>query len=180
MSVRWNTSLGLVVAVPAVVLAACTKQAATGPRDAGTPVASAVARPVASAPQAKTTSTIFSGSYVAKAAAIDLGKGEKVVKWPPNPASGALGNGTITVVVDGPGGDVHGEAKGPLGDLLVNGDWDGRNLRANLTPKNPNGDDAMTGVMTLVADGASMRGTLRVSSRDARVVREATVDVSRK
>jgi hypothetical protein len=38
----------------------------------------------------------------------------------------------------------------------------------------------MTGVMTLTENGAALRGTLRVSGKDARVVREASVELSRK
>jgi hypothetical protein len=163
----------------AATLPACSKETPTGSAGPTSSSAPAVARPATSAPQAKASSA-FSGTYTAKASVVDIGKADKVVKWPPNPASGAIGTGTIDLAVADPKGEVRGEAKGPLGHLMVIGGFDGHDLRANLTPKDPNADDAMTGVMTLVADAAAMRGTLRVSSRDAQIVREATVELSRK
>jgi hypothetical protein len=173
--------VGLVVSsvATAVLLAACAKEAPTGTAGTAASTAAPVARVAASAPQAKST-TSFSGTYAAKAVAVDLGKGDKVVKWPQNPEAGAAGSGTIDLVVVDSRGQVRGEAKGPLGNLLVYGDFDGHDLRSNLVPKDPNADDAMTGVMTLVADGTAMRGTLRVSNRDARIVREASVELARK
>jgi hypothetical protein len=67
--------------------------------------------------------------------------------------------------------------------MLVAGVFDGKELRANLTPKDPKADTAMTGFMVLTGEGApaaTLKGTLRVSSRDARVVREATVELAKK
>jgi hypothetical protein len=179
MNGRRHVGLAVASVAAAVTLAACAKETPTGSAGTADSTATPVAPAAASAPHAKST-TSFSGTYTAKAAAIDLGKGNKVVKWPQNPEAGAAGSGTIDLVVADPRGEVRGEAKGPLGNLLVNGDFDGRDLRSNLVPRDPNADDAMTGVMTLVADGAAMRGTLRVSSRDARIVREASVQLARK
>jgi hypothetical protein len=181
MNGRWLHAATLVVAcvVPAAALAACAKETSTGTTRPASSSAAPVAQPAASAPKAASLSA-FGGTYTATAAQIDTGKGDKVVKWPPNPASGALGAGTIDLSAADPSGEVRGEAKGPLGDMVVSGSFDGHDLLANLTPKNPNADDAMTGVMTLVANGAALRGTLRVSGRDARVVREAAVELSRK
>lgn len=181
MNGRWLHAAALVVAcaVPAATLAGCAKKTSTESPAPASSSAAPVARPAASAPTAASASA-FGGTYTAKAASVDIGNGDKAVKWPPNPATGALGAGTIDLGVANPGGEVRGTATGSLGDMVVSGRFDGHDLVANLTPKNPNADDAMTGVMMLVADGAAMRGTLRASGKDARVVREAAVELSRK
>jgi hypothetical protein len=179
MSWRAAVAIMLAWALPPVMLAACAKEPPT--KTTGAPVSATAPAPPApaSAPPAK-TATAFGGTYTAKVGAVDLGKSDKAVKWPPNPAAGATGAGTIDLTVADPRGDVSGQAKGPLGSQLVSGVFDGRELRANLIPNDPNADDAMTGVMTLAADGAGMRGTLRVSGRDARIVREASVEMTKK
>jgi hypothetical protein len=186
MNGHWRLSAGIVLAsaMPAAFQTGCAKKTATGSTETIASASAPAARPAASAPQSS-ASAKFGGTYAAKTAAIDLAKGDKVVKWPPNPASGALGTGTVDLVVVGPRGDVRGEANGPLGNMVVSGVLDGRDLRANLNPRDPNADNAMTGVIALVADGVgmnatAMRGTLRVSGADARVVREAAVEISRK
>jgi hypothetical protein len=162
-----------------IALAGCKKEARIEPvaASASAPGPGATAAPPA--PEAKTSAS-FSGTYTAKAAEVSLGKGEKAVQWPDNPASGAVGPGTIDLVVREPRGEVRGEANGALGNMVVSGEFDGHDLRATLIPKDPNAEDAMTGVMTLSQNGTALRGTLRVSGKDARVVREASVELSRK
>jgi hypothetical protein len=179
MNSRWLAALVFACVAPAATLAGCAKGTSTGSTGPAASSVAPVAQPAASAPKAA-SSAAFGGTYTAKAAQVDIGKGDTVVKWPPNPESGALGAGTIDLSVADPSGEVRGVATGPLGDMVVSGRFDGHDLLANLTPTNPNADDAMTGVMTLVANGATVRGTLRVSGRDARVVREAAAELSRK
>jgi len=66
--------------------------------------------------------------------------------------------------------------------LTVSGTLEGKDLRANLYPRNPNAEGAMTGWMALTLEGSEtapkgLAGTLRVAGKDARLVREADVQL---
>jgi hypothetical protein len=101
-----------------------------------------------------------------------------------DPGSAAVGKGTIAVSITEPRGETHGEASGALGEMTITGVFDGHELRANLVPKKPNADGAMTGFMVLTAgegpNSGALKGTLRVSGRDARIVREGDVELAKK
>jgi hypothetical protein len=123
---------------------------------------------------------------VAKQGAVDSPTKEKT--WTDDTGTESVGKGSIELTVDAPTADpkgpprkVVGEAKGPLGPLSITGTFDGKEVRANMAPTQTNAPGAMTGFMTLTADGpASLKGTLRVASGNARIVREATVELARK
>jgi hypothetical protein len=103
--------------------------------------------------------------------------------WTDDPGTAAVGRGAIALSMTGSRGDTQGELTGPLGDLKVSGVFDGTELRANLLPKDPKADTAMTGFMALTGSGgpppANLRGTLRVSNRDARIVRDLVLEGAR-
>jgi hypothetical protein len=121
----------------------------------------------------------WSGSYTAKVGAVDPPANAKEKTWTNDPGSAAVGKGAVDLTV-GDRGETRGETKGPLGDMTISGTYDGKELRANLAPKEPKGDGAMTGYMMLASEGNAMKGTLRVSNRDAKIVREATVELAKK
>jgi hypothetical protein len=156
-------------------------------------VASASAAPLASASAAPASSTgkafaaeatAWSGSYLAKVGPVAPPENAKEKAWTDDPGTAAVGRGAIALSISGSRGDTQGEMTGPLGDLQVAGVFDGTELRANLLPKDPKADAAMTGFMLLAASGgappANLKGTLRVSNRDARIVREASVELAKK
>ncbi|MET0594984.1 MAG: hypothetical protein ABW133_19955 [Polyangiaceae bacterium] len=146
--------------------------------------ASASAAPAASATaKAVSGESAWGGSYTAKVGPVAPPDNAKEKMWADDPGSAAVGKGTVALNVSGARGDTRGELGGPLGDLQVSGVFDGKELRANLTPKDPKADTAMTGFMVLTGEGtppAALKGTLRVSSRDARIVREANVELAKK
>ena len=76
-------------------------------------------------------------------------------------------------------GRITGESKGALGPLLLSGVLESGTLRVALMPVDPNTAQAMTGVLIAKINGASARGTLRASSGDARLAREASVELER-
>jgi hypothetical protein len=126
----------------------------------------------------------WSGSYLAKVGPVAPPENAKEKAWTDDPGTASVGRGAIALSIAGSRGDTQGELTGPLGDLKVSGIFDGTELRANLMPKDPKADTAMTGFMLLAASGgpppANLKGTLRVSSRDARIVREASVELAKK
>jgi hypothetical protein len=172
--------------LPLVTLGACDKGAQSG-APASSAIASAApsasihAVPASpSAPVAPAASAAWAGAYSAKVGPVDSPANAKEKTWVGDPGSAAVGKGTIDLSISAPRGDVSGEAKGPLGDMVVSGTYDGHELRANLAPKDPRAEDAMTGFLLMTGESSGpLRGTLRVSSRDARVVREASVEVSK-
>lgn len=178
--------------VAATLAIGCSKEGG----DKSAPVASASATPAASAGSASasaapagsavakaTSESSWAGSYTAKVGPVAPPENAKEKMWADDPGSAAVGKGTALLNVSGARGDTRGELTGPLGDLQVSGVFDGKELRANLTPKDPKADTAMTGYMTLTGEGtppATLKGTLRVSGRDARIVREASVELAKK
>jgi hypothetical protein len=153
-------------AVCAVLACACGKKSpeqTPRPVPASAPAAASVA-PAASAAR---TSDVWTGTYLAKAVDADAGQL-------------ATGPGTLSMTVAR--GRVTGEGKGALGPLLLSGVLEGGTLRVGLLPVDPNAAQAMTGVLvaTIAAgNGSAARGTLRVSNGDARLVREASVELER-
>ena len=165
----------------AIVIGACSK-GSSGSAPAASSSAPAIAsaqppRPAASAVAAERTS--WTGSYTAKVGAVDPPKNANEKVWTLDPGSAAIGKGTIDVSVR-ERGEAIGETKGPLGDMTISGLYDGKDLRANLQPKDPKADGAMTGFMVLSTEGDALKGTLRVSGRDGRIVREGAVELAKK
>jgi hypothetical protein len=173
-----------------VVLGAtsCSKSSTDKPSPAAStsaaPLAAASAAPAASSGKAATDATAWSGSYQAKIGPVAPPENAKEKAWTDDPGTAAVGSGAIKLSISGARGDTQGEVTGPLGDLKVSGVFDGTELRANLLPKDPKADSAMTGFMVLAGSGgpppANLKGTLRVSNRDARIVREASVELAKK
>jgi hypothetical protein len=167
----------------------CSKDAPDKPSPAAsTSVASSAAASAAPASSAAkgtgAIDTAWSGSYVAKVGPVAPPENAKEKTWASDPGTAAVGQGAIALSISGTRGETQGDLTGPLGDLKVAGVFDGTELRANLLPKDPQADGAMTGFMLLAASGGpppgSLKGTLRVSNRDARIVREASVDLAKK
>jgi hypothetical protein len=180
-----------VLAAILLAMTSCSKDSS----NKSSPAASTSAAPLASARASAAPATsvgkaatgepaAWSGSYLAKVGPVAPPENAKEKTWTDDPGTAAVGRGAIALSIGGSRGDTQGELTGPLGDLKVSGVFDGTELRANLLPKDPKADTAMTGFMVLAASGgpppANLKGTLRVSNRDARIVREASVELAKK
>jgi hypothetical protein len=179
-----TTSRSILLGFPtvlAIVIAGCSKgSSGSAPAPSSSVPAVASTQPPRPAPSAAAAErTSWSGSYTAKVGAVDPPKNANEKVWTLDPGSAAVGKGTIDVSVR-ERGEALGETKGPLGDMTISGVYDGKELRANLQPKDPKADGAMTGFMVLSTEGDALKGTLRVSSRDGRIVREAAVELAKK
>jgi len=169
-------------AVPLAIAIAtgCSKGSTeSAPPVASIAIASAAPAKSATAGGAVADRTTWAGSYTAKVGAVDPPQNAKEKTWTQDPGSAAIGKGTVDLSIR-ERGDAQGEAKGPLGDMTISGTYDGKELRANLVPKDPKADAAMTGFMLLASEGDALKGSIRVSNRDARIVREATVELAKK
>ena len=179
---------GVSAALVAVLAAtSCSKGSASQAAPAGSasaaPAAAVSAVPASSGKTAG-DATGWSGSYLAKVGPVAPPENAKEKTWADDPGTAAVGRGAIALSIVGTRGDTQGELTGPLGDLKIAGVFDGAELRANLLPRDPKADGAMTGFMLLAASGgpppSALKGTLRVSNHDARIVREASVELAKK
>jgi hypothetical protein len=169
-----------------LLVAGCSKATSHEAPTPAAPLATASAAsaathtaPSASARAGSTEHSVWSGAYTSKVGAVDPPPNAKEKTWTLDPGTAAIGRGTIDLTI-GERGETRGETKGALGDMTISGAYDGHELRANLVPTNPKADGAMTGFMVLRTDGTALKGTLRASSRDARIVREAGVELAKK
>lgn len=116
--------------------------------------------------------TTYKGSYTAKQA--EVRTPDDAPKFIHPDSKDALGAGELELNVDN--GIVTGKATGALGAQTVSGALEDGHLRATLTPT----DGAMWGVLDADVAGSSIKGSIRASGRDGRVVREATFALEKK
>jgi hypothetical protein len=81
----------------------------------------------------------------------------------------------LTVAADG---TVSGKLSGALGDAVLAGSAEESRVTATFTPASA-ADPAMHGTLALAREGEALVGTLRASSGDARLVRMATLSLTR-
>jgi autotransporter translocation and assembly factor TamB len=98
--------------------------------------------------------------------------------WADDDGTAASGNGTVDLTID-VDGQVKGTAKGALGTMTIRGWLDGATLRAGLAPADPTAAIAMSGVLVGTAEDETITGELRVSSQDAKLVRSASLKLTR-
>ena len=184
-------------AAAVVVVAACDRPSSSGAPAALTSSTSS-ARPVASAPASSASgpassasaassaapaasdgsgAATWKGAYKAKVGAVNPPKDAKIQLWAKDEGAALVGDGTVRLTITGT--QVHGEAKGVLGEQTINGVLEEKELSARVDPKNPNTQDAMTGVLTGKLEGSTLTATLRVSGRNGNLVREATFPLTR-
>lgn len=121
----------------------------------------------------------WTGPYTAERAAVHVPKGVPDKTWATDDGSRATGDGTLDLTID-EAHQVSGSAQGALGRLTIRGALDGTTLRAGVVPVDPNGPVAMWGVLVGEMGPKAARCQLRVSNRDGRLVRVASVELRRR
>jgi hypothetical protein len=166
-----GASAGASVAAPPGDINTSTARAAASAAGAAASAAKPVEEPT----------TAWKGTFKSRPGAVTLAKeaAEAVKVWAKDPGTEMVGDGAITLQIPGSKGLVRGEISGILGDLLVNGELAEDQLHARVDAKDPNDQKAMTGVLHLKRKGDAWEGTLRVASRNANLVREADLKLSR-
>lgn len=179
----------LVLSTLAFALAACGDKkpdpAASTPTSASAPAAS-------SAPPAATASVdpdlgkgpppaakgAFKGTFTAKVGVVTVQKDVKDTTdaWGKDPGKEAVGPGTLELTIENT--RVTGAGKGSLGELLLEGVIDGKEVRTVLNPKDPHAPHAMTGIFTGTVKDGKITGKIRTSSKNGNVVREADVTLA--
>jgi len=90
-----------------------------------------------------------------------------------------LGDGEMTLAVDG-NGRVSGTTEaGPLGASVIDGTSDGTTLTGTVRRKDPS-DDGLTGTLVAKITGDALEGTLKLAESNAAVVREGKLDAKAK
>jgi hypothetical protein len=138
-----------------------------------------VALPSASA-SAEVSVEKWSGKYVSAAGSVYVFDGGEYagVNWRGDEAGTGLGEGTVSLSVDRKLGLVRGAAGGPIGDVVLTGAISGDTITASVLRKDPL-DRGFTGTAVVKAEGDRLVGTMRLSVANARVVREASVTLTR-
>jgi hypothetical protein len=90
-----------------------------------------------------------------------------------------LGDGEITLSVDGQGRVSGSTEAGPLGASVLEGISDGTTLTATVRRKDPS-DEGLTGTLVAKIAGDALDGTMKLAESNAAVVREAKIDAKAK
>lgn len=165
------------LALVALLLVSCGKKDA--PKNEPAPATSAAPAPSAAAEksEAKAAPSTVKGSYTAKQA--EVRTPEDAPKFIHPESKDGIGAGELEITLPGQRGEATGKASGALGAQVFSG-WleDGR-LTGTLQPT---GDaaNAMWGLVEATVEGGSVKGTIRASGRDGRVVREASFTLEKK
>jgi hypothetical protein len=164
--------------------------AACDARSGGAPAGSASAPAVApasaaasasSAPQATATASSapagatrsWRGTYKSVAAALAVPSDKNKVHWSDSQTSAGVGEGALTLTVDGASGHVSGSLEGALGPATVEGAVADGKLTASLRRKDPT-DQGFTGTVLGTVSGDHLEGTMNLSLGLATTLRTAT------
>lgn len=163
-----------------VVVVGCGKKDASEPAQTK-PVASASASASASAAPEPVGPLTLKGVYTAKQGEVRTPEDAPPFIHPESKEG--LGEGELEVVLPGKSGAVTGSAKGALGAQIFEGWLDEGKLTGTLRPAE-GATPAMWGLVdaTVEGSGASrvIKGTVRASGRDGKVVREAAFTLDKK
>lgn len=187
---RSLVSLALIASFP---LAGCENKSGGPPApsasaaSASAPVASASVASASAAPSASASaapsaaSAGWAGAYKSAAGAVSLpaGKDFKDVTWKGDDAGVGIGEGTISITVDGATGRVTGTAEGALGAVVLDGMLVDGAFTASIARKDPS-DRGLIGTAIGKATGDKIDGTMSLSSPDAVIVRKATFSLAKK
>jgi len=161
-------------------LAGCSKPSADAtlaPASASAPAASSAAPSAAASasarPPAATASRSWRGTYKSAAATMNVPPDWKKVHWSDPQNTEGIGDGALTLAVDGATGHVTGTLDGPLGPATLDGVVSDGQLSATVRRKDPN-DKGFTGTALGTVGGDHVEGTMNVSLGLASAVRTAT------
>lgn len=168
--------------VAATLVVACSKGSTEAPPapPASAPVASSSAAPSAlsAAPSASAgVSSSWHGTYKSAAATLTVAPDWKKVHWSDTQSTDGVGDGTLTLAVDGATGHATGALEGPLGPATIDGVVADGKLAAAVRRKDPT-DHGFTGTLLGSVSGDHAEGTMNVSLGSASALRTATFVLS--
>jgi hypothetical protein len=146
--------------------------------DAGAAIAHA---PVAeaAAPSAAAPATVsFAGKYTSSAGTLYIPPDWKSVHWTVPDSPAGLGEGTLSLTVDGATGRVLGTVTGPLGPATLAGLASDGKISATIARQDAS-DRGFAGTLIGALVGDHGEGTIQVSLAEVSAVRTATFSLSR-
>jgi hypothetical protein len=179
------TRLAWVAPLALAALAACSKSsgdvAASASASASAPASasSAAATPSTSASTASgAAASSWAGKYKSEAASITVPPEWKKVHWSDTKSTEGVGEGAMTLAIDGATGHVTGTLEGPLGPATLDGSSAGGAVSATLVRKDP-GDHGFGGTLLATVSGDELEGSMNLSLGTGGVVRTATFSLAR-
>lgn len=142
-------------------------------------IASASAGGSAPAPIAGELAGRWEGRYEAKKGSVELPSKLKAKAFGSDDGKVAIGNGSIDLAILA-NGDIRGKMSGALGAAAISGKVDGEVIRAVVQPDDPSAANAMTGILVGGRKGETIACELHVAGPDGTVIRESTVELTRK
>ena len=174
------------------LIAACGKKDdSKGGAPSATPTAisstvSSVTTPSPSASVAggapKNEAATYAGKYTTTAGTLHIpsdNKDYKGVKQAPDDGSKHVGEGSMTVSVDGAGRVSGAIEAGPASPAVIDGVLSDGEIRANVRRKDPT-DNGLTGTLQAKLAGANVEGVMKLAESNAAIVREAKVSLTKK
>ena len=130
--------------------------------------------------EAGTTGKSFAGKYAVTAGSMYVpeSKDWASVKFK-NDETKMLGEGELTIAIDGSGRVSGGSEAGPLGASVLDGKSDGTTLTATVRRKDPS-DEGLTGTLQAKVAGDTIEGTMNLAESNAAVVRFARFQAKKK
>jgi hypothetical protein len=152
--------------------------ASTAPAGSAQPPVATTAAIGSATTSAATASTApatrtWKGEYKSAAAALSIPTDKNKVHWSDAPSTTGIGDGTLTVTIDGVSGRATGEVGGPLGPATVEGLAADGKLTATVRRKDPT-DRGFTGALVGSITGEKVDGTMSVSLGQASSLRSAS------
>jgi hypothetical protein len=165
----------------AVVVAACTPAAPAvkgGAEASAEAVAPVLSTSVTDANRGAVSR--WTGTYRSAAGAIHVPDGGEWsgFKWRGDDAGDGVGDGTMTLTVDGTTQRVEGTAAGAIGEVLLTGAAQGGQVTASVRRKDP-ADRGLTGTLVATQTADKVDGTMRLSFGDAHILREASFTLAK-
>jgi hypothetical protein len=119
----------------------------------------------------------WKGAYKSAAASLTVPPDTSKVHWSDTQSAAGIGDGTLTVTIDGASGRVTGEIAGPLGPASVEGLAVDGKVTASVRRKDPT-DRGFTGTLVGSIAGERLDGTMSVSLGQASALRGATFSLA--
>jgi hypothetical protein len=138
---------------------------------------SASASASAAKSEKKAAPSEVAGSYASKQAAVRTPEDAPPFIHPDSKEG--IGEGELSMVLPPESGAISGKASGALGAQTFSGWLEGDRVTGTLTP-NAGATPALWGVVEGKNESGAVTGTIRASSSDGRVVREATFTLKKK
>ena len=120
---------------------------------------------------------LWKGSYKSIAGTITIPASLKAGSWTNAETTVALGDGTLTLVLDPATSRVSGGVEGPLGPASVAGFFADGKVTATIRRNDP-ADQGFSGTLEATSTGAGLEGTMNGALGQASAVRTATFTLS--